>query len=124
MNRPAPTTTVQQPSYLHALDLFNRAHFFDAHEVWEDVWRAAPPEEKKFLQGLIQIAVAFHHHSTGNLIGARSLLDRGTRNLQGYPEEHCDLKLAAFLHSLVPWKRALADGSTPPPLPHIERCKS
>src|SRR3981081_3156347 len=66
--------------YLHALDLFNRACFFDAHEVWEDVWRAAPPEEKKFLQGLIQIAVAFHHHSTGNIIGARSLLERGTRN--------------------------------------------
>jgi predicted metal-dependent hydrolase len=107
--------------YLHALDLFNRACFFDAHEVWEDVWRAAPPEEKKFLQGLIQIAVAFHHHSTGNLVGARSLLDRGTRNLQGYPE---DLRLAVFLHSLVAWKQALANGSSPPPpLPHIERCE-
>jgi predicted metal-dependent hydrolase len=109
--------------YLHALDLFNRACFFDAHEVWEDVWRAAPPEEKKFLQGLIQIAVAFHHHSTGNLIGARSLLDRGTRNLQGYPEEHGELRLAVFLHSLAAWKRALSDGGSLPPLPHIERCE-
>jgi predicted metal-dependent hydrolase len=114
---------MQQALYLHALDLFNGASFFDAHEVWEDVWRAAPPEEKKFLQGLIQIAVAFHHHSTGNLVGARSLLDRGTRNLQGYPEEHGDLKLAVFLHSLAAWKRALADGGPLPPLPHIERCE-
>jgi predicted metal-dependent hydrolase len=112
-----------QSPYLHALDLFNRACFFDAHEVWEDVWRAAPPEEKKFLQGLIQIAVAFHHHSTGNLVGARSLLERGSRNLQGYPQEHGDLRLAVFLHSLVAWKRALADGGPLPPQPHIERCE-
>jgi hypothetical protein len=27
------------------------------------------------------------------------------------------------LHSLVAWKRALADGSPPPRLPHIERCE-
>jgi predicted metal-dependent hydrolase len=114
---------VEDALYLHALDLFNRARFFDAHEVWEDVWRAAPPEEKKFLQGLIQIAVALHHHSTGNLVGARSLLDRGTRNLEGYPEQHGDLKLAVFLRSLVAWKRALADGNPLPPLPHIERCE-
>lgn len=114
---------MQHTLYLHALDLFNRAHFFEAHEAWEDVWRAAPPAEKKFLQGLIQIAVAFHHHSTGNLVGARSLLERGTRNLQGYPEEHCDLRLAAFLDSLIAWKRAMADGSPPPPMPHIEKCK-
>ncbi len=114
---------MEQALYLHALDLFNRAAFFDAHEVWEDVWRAAPPEEKKFLQGLIQVAVAFHHHSTGNLVGARSLLERGTRNLQGYPEEHGDLRLAVFLHSLAAWKRALADGRPLPPLPHIERCE-
>jgi len=114
---------MEQSPYLHALDLFNRACFFDAHEVWEDVWRAAPPEEKKFLQGLIQIAVAFHHHSTGNLVGARSLLERGSRNLQVYPQEHGDLRLAVFLYSLVAWKRALADGGPLPPLPHIERCE-
>jgi hypothetical protein len=51
------------------------------------------------------------------------LLERGTRNLQGYPEEHGDLRLAVFLHSLAAWKRALADGRPLPPLPHIERCE-
>jgi predicted metal-dependent hydrolase len=114
---------VDYATYFRAVKLFNEAAFFDAHEVWEDVWRAAPPEEKKFLQGLIQIAVAFHHRSTGNLVGARSLLERGTRNLQGYPEEHGDLRLAVFLRSLAGWKRALADGGPLPPLPYIERCE-
>ena len=66
--------------YLHGIRLFNRAAFFEAHEALEDVWRAAPESEKKFLQGLIQIAVGLHHYGTGNLVGARSLLGRAARH--------------------------------------------
>jgi len=62
--------------------LFNEAHFFDAHEILEDIWRAAPPENKKFVQGLVQVAVAFHHYSTGNRVGMRSVLERAVRNLR------------------------------------------
>ncbi len=75
--------------------LFNAQQYFDAHEVWEDVWRAAPAEEKKFLQGLIQIAVALHHHSRGNVQGAQSLLGRALRNLSAYPDEYGGVNLAA-----------------------------
>jgi hypothetical protein len=113
---------MERALYLRAIELFNRASFFDAHEVWEDVWRAAPLEEKRFLQGLIQVAVAFHHRSTGNLTGARSLLERGTGNLQGYAEEHAGIRLSTFLSSLATWKEALADGGPLPPIPRIERC--
>jgi hypothetical protein len=40
------TRYMEQVLYFRALDLFNRASFFDAHEVWEDVWRAAPPKKR------------------------------------------------------------------------------
>ena len=33
---------------------FNAREFYDAHEVWEDVWRESHGMEKRFLQGLIQ----------------------------------------------------------------------
>jgi predicted metal-dependent hydrolase len=36
--------------YLRGLELFNRREFFEAHEALEDVWRAAPAADKKFLQ--------------------------------------------------------------------------
>ena len=103
--------------FRRGVELFNRAEFFDAHEVLEDVWRAAPGAEKKFLQGLIQIAVALHHHTRGNLVGARSLLKRAARNLTGYPETFAGINLAELLNSLADWERALASGEPPPPLP-------
>ena len=80
----------------HGIELFNRAEFFDAHEVLEDVWRAAPAEEKKFLQGMIQVAVALYHYGNGNSIGARSVLRRGFRNLSRYPEGFGGIHLADF----------------------------
>jgi hypothetical protein len=90
--------------------LFNAREYFDAHEVWEDAWRAAPAEEKKFLQGLIQIAVALHHHSHGNIEGARSLLARAQRNLSSYPDSFAGLNLAAVRREITACEQALAAG--------------
>jgi uncharacterized protein len=101
------------------VDLFNAATFFEAHEVWEDIWRVTREPEKQFLQGLIQIAVAFHHYSTGNLAGARSLLERGRGNLNGCPEGFGGIRLAALQQTLAEWQRALAEGKAAPALPRL-----
>jgi predicted metal-dependent hydrolase len=103
----------------HGLELFNRTQFFDAHEALEDVWRAAPQGEKKFLQGLIQVAVALFHHGNGNSIGARSVLRRAFRNLSRYPEGFGGVHLAGLLHSISEWQRAMDEGTPVPPLPKI-----
>lgn len=106
--------------YLEGIVLFNRHSFFEAHEVLEDVWRAAPEPERKFLQGLIQVAVALHHHSRGNRVGCRSLLERARSNLSIYPEEHGGLDLAALLHSLDLWRDAMDRGRAVPPFPRLQ----
>jgi predicted metal-dependent hydrolase len=103
----------------HGLGLFNDSDFFEAHEALEDVWRAAPGPEKKFLQGLIQVAVALYHHGNGNMIGARSVLRRGFRNLSRYPEGFGGIHLAGLLNSISDWQRALDEGTPVPPLPKI-----
>jgi len=91
------------------LDLFNRAHFFDAHEVLEDVWREAPlhSPSRRHLQGLVQVAVAFHHQSTGNHVGARSVLERALRNLNGADSSFPDLDLDRLRAELEVWRRYL-----------------
>ena len=103
----------------HGIELFNRAAFFDAHEALEDVWRAAPQAEKKFLQGLIQVAVALHHYGNGNLAGARSVLRRAFRNISLYPEGLGGIRSEALLHSIAQWQRALDEGLPVPPPPRI-----
>jgi uncharacterized protein len=111
---------VQAGDLSHGIDLFNRTEFFEAHEALEDVWRAAPAEQKKFLQGVVQVAVAFHHFSTGNPIGMRSVMERAMRNLASCPEDFHGIDVATLLQCLAQWREALDNGQEPPPLPRIE----
>ena len=74
--------------------LFNTGKFYEAHEVWEDLWRAtAQPGLKTCYQGLIQAAVGLHHLNRQNLVGARSQLAKSIRNLQSAASrpEHLDV---------------------------------
>lgn len=92
------------------LDLFNRAHFFDAHEALEDVWRSLPraPSARQRLrvhvQGMVQLAVAFHHQSTGNYVGAGSVLQRAMRNLKGADRSFPHLDFDRLRVELANWQ--------------------
>jgi uncharacterized protein len=61
------------PRYLAGIVLFNDQAFFEAHEVWEDLWTESHGTERRFIQGLIQAAVGLCHFSNGNLGGAVKL---------------------------------------------------
>jgi hypothetical protein len=89
--------------------LFNAGRFFDAHEVLEDAWREAPRHSplRRHLQGLVQVAVAFHHQSKGNHVGARSVLERAMRNLNGADGSFPDLDLDRLRAELAPWRHYL-----------------
>jgi uncharacterized protein len=114
-----PQHWVDFEQYREGIELFNRAAFFDAHEALEDVWREAPVAEKKFLQGLIQVAVALYHHGNGNSVGARSVLRRGLRNLSRYPEGFGSIRSSGLLKSVSEWQRALDEDTPVPRLPKI-----
>ena len=71
------------PRYLAGIALFNRHDFFEAHEVWEDLWRETEDGPLRSLyQGLIQTAVGLHHLGSGNRVGWKSQLEKAIRNLE------------------------------------------
>jgi predicted metal-dependent hydrolase len=111
--------------FRHGIALFDSARFFDAHEALEDVWREAPRHStlRRHLQGLVQVAVAFHHQSTRNRVGARSVLVRALRNLQGAEASFPDLELDRLRSQLAAWQEFLAKdepgSGQAPPLPKI-----
>jgi predicted metal-dependent hydrolase len=125
-----PLEVVNNEDFNRGLDLFNHSHFFDAHEALEDVWRALPrdlPSRRHLrlnMQGMVQLAVAFHHVSTGNLVGARSVLERAIRNLNGAERSFPDLDFDRLRPALTLWQKHLAgDGPRPKP-PHVTKLKA
>jgi hypothetical protein len=61
--------------------LFDAGLYFEVHERLEPLWLHASGIEREALQGLIQVAVGFHHLGNGNLAGARALLQDGAAKL-------------------------------------------
>ena len=80
--------------------LFNRHLFFEVHEVLEPQWMQEQGEIKKFLQGLIQVAVAFYHLERGNLAGTRSLLHEGLIKIAPHAPACLGLELQDFIAGL------------------------
>ncbi|MGA3210956.1 MAG: DUF309 domain-containing protein [Terriglobales bacterium] len=100
--------------YQRGLDVFNDGRYFDAHEILEDVWRESKGNDRRFLQGLIQIAVALHHYANGNLAGAKSVFKRAEMNLASYPEGFGALYLAELRATVTEWRQALENGAPSP----------
>jgi hypothetical protein len=104
------------------LRCFHSGAFFEAHEHWESVWLAAREPERTFLQGLIQVAAAFHHFQCGNCAGTISLLRSGLRRLDGYPETFAGIALVPLRAAIRQWLEALetVPQSSPPPHPQLQ----
>jgi len=90
------------------LAAYRTGNFFLAHEFWEEHWRLCRPPEKTFVQSLIQLACAMHHHQRGNLRGAASQLNHALVKLQGFDANYGGLNVAALRDEMAGWIVALA----------------
>ena len=103
----------RETAFQHGIELFNSGKFFEAHEVLEDVWNSVPRDRpsgrhlRQHVQGMVQLAVAFHHQSKGNHVGARSVLERAMRNLNGADSSFPRLDLDRLRAELEIWRRHL-----------------
>ncbi|HTA53004.1 MAG TPA: DUF309 domain-containing protein [Candidatus Acidoferrum sp.] len=107
----------ESEEFRRGIALFNSGKFFESHEVWEESWLKALEPDKTFLQGLIQVAAAFHHHGRGNMRGLRSLLAAGLAKLDQFPEAHRGIGLGKLRDDARKWMDGGADSR---PLPRIK----
>ena len=106
-------TEDQRTRFQEGIALFNRGQFFDCHEALEEVWLQSYGDRKKFLQGLIQVAVALHHLRNGNLAGAQRLLAVAVEKLSGPVPDSQTIDGDALLAALAPLRKQLSAGEMP-----------
>jgi uncharacterized protein len=92
---------------------FNAGEFFEAHEVWEEIWLEEVEPEKTFLQGIIQIAAAFHHYCRENTDGTENLLAAGIVKLSRFPANHRGLAIEELCTAAKQWARNIGKGEKP-----------
>jgi predicted metal-dependent hydrolase len=121
---PAPALNAEERNfYEKGVGEFNARLFFECHDTLEELWAGVRGPSRDFFQGLIQVAVGFHHIGNGNRVGAERLFGRALKRLEGYPDDYAGLALGELRDAVTGWRRALdprapADlsGRTPPHL--------
>lgn len=79
-----PSRTWEGVLFWHGWDLLTHGYPWEAHEVWEQLWRCADGASRSWLQGLIRLAAALvkarthneravEHHVAGALAHWRSI---------------------------------------------------
>jgi predicted metal-dependent hydrolase len=101
----AVTASLYSPQFLQGIEHFNAGRYFDAHEVWEEIWLLASGDTKLFYQMLIQAAVALHHYERANARGARGLYANVIGKLERLPAVFMSIDLVDFSRQ---FRRALA----------------
>ncbi|MEB3292662.1 MAG: DUF309 domain-containing protein [Synechococcales bacterium] len=81
------------PELWIGIEQFNQGEFYACHNTLEAIWMQAPESDKKFYQGILQMAVSLYHLGNGNWRGAVILMGEGVNRLCSYPEDYAGLDL-------------------------------
>jgi len=77
--------------YYLFFEKFNEREYYECHDLLEEIW--LPNRQNRFLQGLLQVAVAIYHFENGNIYGSRALFQSAYQYLQPYRPFFWDLDL-------------------------------
>ena len=85
------------PRYLEGIEHFNVCDFYEAHDVWEELWTDYRGPSRTYYQGMIQAAVGLFHFGNGNIRGAKKLYYSVKNYLEPFRPKHLGLDLEKFL---------------------------
>ena len=88
---------VVEKGFADGLEHARAGRYFEAHEAFEDAWRAADPDERDFFQGLVHVVVAWYQQERGNLVGCERQLAKAERRLARYAPAHRGVDVANLL---------------------------
>ncbi len=102
---PSTDRKLLEKSIDEGIKLFNSREFFEAHEIWEEQWQQEEGDERRLLQGLIQVAAGLYKLQVGMPSGTHKLLIKAVEHLKQVPrEKHYNIDLLPLIESAEYWR--------------------
>jgi predicted metal-dependent hydrolase len=103
---PAADPSTVTAFYKRGLALARSGAFFEAHEAFEDAWRACADSERDFFQGLVHVVVSAYQQTRGRPVARERQRVKALTRLATYAPVHRGLDVSHLLEQL---ERAEAD---------------
>jgi hypothetical protein len=101
------TAVVPPEAFWRGVEQFNQQEFYACHDTLEALWMEASEPDKRFYQGILQIAVGCYHLGNFNWRGAVILLGEGIRRLGDYQPIYEGIDVTELLTESVELLKAL-----------------
>lgn len=95
--------------FTRGIALFNSRKFWEAHEAWEEIWQHHPEDGRFFIQGLIQLAAAYHQLLRKIYRGFTIHIKRARERLVLFPNTFLGINVAALLETINRSVRAIEE---------------
>jgi predicted metal-dependent hydrolase len=97
--------------FKRGLEEIRAGRYFEAHEELEVAWRAAPPQERDFYQGLVHVAVAWYQAGRRRPVATSRQLEKAARRLSPFAPSHRGVDVAHVLEQVETARGRVAGGS-------------
>jgi uncharacterized protein len=87
------------PEWLQGINEFNAGEYYACHDTLEALWMDSIDPDKKFYQGVLQIAVACYHLHNRNWRGAVTLLGEGIGRLPYYQPVYAGIDVTELIQT-------------------------
>ena len=94
---PFHLTTDEDAQLERGIALFNSGKFWEAHEAWEEIWMNHPEDGRFFVQGLIQLAAAYHQLGKKVYRGVVIHLKQARERLKLFPSDFLGIEVPPIL---------------------------
>ncbi|WP_027255541.1 DUF309 domain-containing protein [Planktothrix agardhii] len=94
-------------AFWQGVEEFNQQQFYACHDTLEALWMEAPQPEKKFYQGVLQIAVGLYHLSQKNWKGSVILMGEGLAKLDYYYPDYSGIDVEQLMDETSQLLKAL-----------------
>jgi len=88
------------PRFLKGIDEFNQQLFFECHETLEEIWLEEHGEDRKFYQGIIQIAAGYYKLQQGVPVGAIKLWRTGIEKVETFGPVYLGINLESLISAV------------------------
>ena len=78
------------------MKLFNSCQWYQAHDVFEEIWHETGGPERQLIQGILQVAVAQVHLENSNTNGATILYGEALGRLKRYQLNNLGLDIVGL----------------------------
>ncbi len=101
------TAVVPPEEFWQGVEQFNQQEFYACHDTLEALWMEALEPEKRFYQGILQIAVGCYHLGNLNWRGAVILLGEGIGRLRDYQPDYEGIDVTGLISQSAELLKAL-----------------